>query len=231
MADPISSINGTDSSQSAADALASAASDDQGLGKDAFMKLLVAQISHQDPLKPMDDTTFVAQLAQFSSLEQSIGINTRLDALSSQERGMANTQLASLVGKNVTVKGSITTLDSAGLGSPINFTLGGNAATVDVNFTDSTGTTVRTVHLGAESAGLVKMTWDGRSDAGLAQPPGAYAVTVVAKDSAGATVDTTQETAGTVMSIGFDQGYPNLLLDNGASAPASDLLRINNANQ
>src|SRR3954468_4264142 len=93
-----------------ADALASATSDN-GMGKDAFLKLLVAQISHQDPLKPMDDTAFVAQLAQFSSLEQTMGINTRLDALAAQERGGQNTTIGALVGKSVTVRGSITTLD------------------------------------------------------------------------------------------------------------------------
>jgi flagellar basal-body rod modification protein FlgD len=221
----------TSNDNSTADALTSATSDDQSLGKDDFMKLLVAQISHQDPLKPMDDTAFVSQLAQFSSLEQTMGINTRLDALSSQEQGIANTQLASLVGKSVTVKGTITSLDSSGIGSPIAFSLGANAQTVDVNISDSSGKAVRTVHLGTETAGLVKMVWDGRDDLGIAQPPGAYAVSVVAKDSAGAPVDTSQETSGMVQSIGFEKGYPNLQLDNGVSAPASDLLRINHTNQ
>jgi flagellar basal-body rod modification protein FlgD len=41
-----------------------------GLGQDAFLKLLVTQLQHQDPLQPQDDTQFLAQLAQFSSLEQ-----------------------------------------------------------------------------------------------------------------------------------------------------------------
>ena len=219
-----------DTTAQAADALASATAGNQALGKDAFLKLLIAQVSHQDPLKPMDDTAFVAQLAQFSSLEQSMGINSRLDALSAQERGMANTQVASLVGKSVTVKGSITTLDSAGIGSPLSFTLSDNAASVDVTLTNSTGTAVRTVHLGPESAGLVKMVWDGRDDSGVAQPPGAYAVSVVAKDSNGAAVDSSLETTGVITNVGFEKGYPNLQLDNGVSAPASDLLRVNSTN-
>jgi flagellar basal-body rod modification protein FlgD len=178
----------------------------------------------------MDDTAFVAQLAQFSSLEQSMGINSRLDALSAQERGIANTQIAALVGKSVTVKGSITTLDGAGIGSPLSFTLSDSAASVDVTLTDSTGNPVRTVHLGPESAGLVKMVWDGRDNSGVAQPPGAYAVSVVAKDSNGATVDANLESTGVITNVGFEKGFPNLQLDNGVSAPASDLLRINSTN-
>ncbi len=46
----------------------------QSLGKDDFLKLLVTQLSNQDPMSPMDNSQFVAQLAQFSSLEQLISI-------------------------------------------------------------------------------------------------------------------------------------------------------------
>jgi flagellar basal-body rod modification protein FlgD len=50
-------------------------------GQDAFLKLLVEQLKHQDPLAPQDGTQFVAQLAQFNSLEQLISINERLGKL------------------------------------------------------------------------------------------------------------------------------------------------------
>jgi flagellar basal-body rod modification protein FlgD len=51
------------------------------MGKDAFLKLLVAQMKHQDPLNPMDGQQMAAQLAQFSSVEQLIDANTRLEEI------------------------------------------------------------------------------------------------------------------------------------------------------
>jgi len=53
------------------------------LGKDAFLRLLIAQLSNQDPLNPMDDREFIAQMAQFSALEQMTQLNKTMD-------GMAN---------------------------------------------------------------------------------------------------------------------------------------------
>jgi len=51
------------------------------LGRDAFLQLLVTQLEHQDPTQPMDDSQFLAQLAQFSSLEQLQSVNTKLDTI------------------------------------------------------------------------------------------------------------------------------------------------------
>lgn len=62
------------------------------LGKDDFLKLLVTQLRYQDPMKPMDDTAFVAQLAQFSSLEQMQNMTASLQA----------SQAGNMIGKAIT---------------------------------------------------------------------------------------------------------------------------------
>ncbi|MBE3592673.1 MAG: flagellar hook capping protein [Thermoanaerobacter sp.] len=61
------------------------------LGKDDFLKLLVTQLKNQDPLKPMDDREFIAQLAQFSTLEQMQNMNSSFNAV----------RAINLIGKNI----------------------------------------------------------------------------------------------------------------------------------
>lgn len=70
----------------------------QTLGYDAFLKLLVAQMQNQDPTKPMDSTEFVAQLASFSSVEQGVKTNSKLDALITS---IGLNQADALIGKYV----------------------------------------------------------------------------------------------------------------------------------
>src|SRR3954447_9412900 len=72
-----------------------------GMGKDDFMKLLIAQLKNQDPMKPMDDKEFITQLAQFSSLEASQKMTAQLEELTGSQM---LTQAATLTGKNVAAK-------------------------------------------------------------------------------------------------------------------------------
>src|SRR5260221_2991045 len=133
------------SSNSAAQQALSQLSNNQGLDKNAFLKLLVAQMKNQDPLKPMDNTEFVAQLAQFSNLEQVMGINQRLDTLTAQGQGLQNTEIAGLVGRTVTVNGKTVGLDGSGGAASFRFTLRAASDQTTITFTDSSGKAVRTM--------------------------------------------------------------------------------------
>jgi flagellar basal-body rod modification protein FlgD len=76
----VSTIDATTSTTST-DAATAAKKQNSALGKDAFLQLLVTQLQHQDPTKPQADGEFIAQLAQFSSLEQLTGIQTQLQSI------------------------------------------------------------------------------------------------------------------------------------------------------
>jgi flagellar basal-body rod modification protein FlgD len=201
------------------------------MGQDAFLKLLVAQLKYQDPLKPQDGSAFVAELAQFSNLEQTMGINDRLDMLALQNRGLANTEVVALVGKQATVRGNMVTSDGTGIGTPMAFNLASAADKVSVTIRDQAGQVVRTIDVGAKNGGNVQLMWDGRNDAGIVQPAGTYSVNVTAKDAGDNPVGVTQETKGIVTAVSFDKGYPVLHLENGISVPVSDLLRVDTANK
>ncbi len=76
------------------------------LDYDAFLRLLIAQMKNQDPTKPTDPSQFVAQLASFSSVEQAIKTNNKLDALMTT---MAMAQAEGLIGRTITLEdGTIT---------------------------------------------------------------------------------------------------------------------------
>ncbi|MBQ1496686.1 MAG: flagellar hook capping protein [Sphingomonas sp.] len=100
---PVSAANGTQQNASTA----SAATDAFGLGFDALLKIILTQLTYQDPLKPMDNFEFVSQLAQFSQIQQSQTMNDRLELLVSAQ---ATSQATGLLGTMVDVPAGATTL-------------------------------------------------------------------------------------------------------------------------
>lgn len=72
---------------------------DSNLGKDEFLKILIAQLQNQDPLNPMDDREFIAQMAQFSSLEQMMNMSKSLDAFVQSQQKLDLVRYSELIGK------------------------------------------------------------------------------------------------------------------------------------
>ncbi len=197
----------------------------QSMDREAFLKLLVAQISHQDPLKPMEGTEFVTQLSQFAMVEQAISQSTQLGNLSTQLGGIANNDATALVGKQVTVRGKTMAFD--GITSTTSaVTLEAAAAKVSADVLDPSGKIVRTLDLGARPAGALPVIWDGKDASGQPLSKGNYSLRVNATTASGTPVNTTQDVSGVVTKIMFDKGYPELTLDNGATGPISDLVGV-----
>ena len=96
------------------------------LGKDAFLKLLVTQLQNQDPLNPLDDKEFIAQLAQFSSLEQMTNISSGITSLTEKTAQQDMLSAVNYIGKEVTAEGSELTKGENYV-TPVYFTLSGAA--------------------------------------------------------------------------------------------------------
>lgn len=91
------------------------------LGQEEFLKILLAQLQYQDPLKPLDNQQFLAQLAQFSSLAQTSQLNDRVDTLLTIQ---AATQSIGLIGKTVEVQSLTGDVPSVGTVTSLAFSDG-----------------------------------------------------------------------------------------------------------
>lgn len=134
---------------------------DNELGKNAFLELMVAQLNNQNPLEPTDNQAFVAQLAQFSSVEGLDNLNDTAESLATQFTSNAALQASSLVGQNVIVEGNTTGLLTNG-GVVSGFT-DIPAATGDLVLTieGGSGETLEQISLGSKDAGSMSVRWDG----------------------------------------------------------------------
>ncbi|HVE83605.1 MAG TPA: flagellar hook capping FlgD N-terminal domain-containing protein [Myxococcales bacterium] len=193
------------------------------LGKDDFLKLLTAQLAHQDPLSPMDSQAFVAQLAQFANVEQLQGANSRLDALLVSSAGTQQMSATSLVGREVTYRSSSLQLQGAPVA--IGGALSSAADSVVATIRDSAGRAVRTLSLGARPAGELSATWDGLDDRGQPLPAGAYTVDLVASSAGGTPVDVQARARGLVTGVSFETGAPMLLIGD-RRVPLSDVIDL-----
>lgn len=196
--------------------------------KNEFLQLLVAQLQHQDPTQPTEGTEFVTQLAQFSQVEQAQNQTTELTTISNQMSGLSSNEAANLIGKQVDVSGSNLTYDGS-LAATSSVTLDAAATSVQVQVKDSSGNVVRTMAMGAQPAGPMQITWDGKDDSGTAEPAGSYTVSVSATGANGGAVNVETDVKGVVTQVSYDKGYPVVTLNSGTTAAISDLVSVANA--
>lgn len=188
---------------SASSATTSQTAGNPSLGsKDVFLKLLVAQMQNQDPMKPQDPTQMSSQLAQFNMVEQQISTNKLLTNISAS-MGSTNNQAslaASYLGHTAVVNGSNLTYDGATSQNIIVQTRQG-AAVAKVQILDSNGQVVKTLNNSSLAAGSNALTWNGTTDAGTQAPAGQYSIAVSATDPAGNPVATGTQVTGQVQAV------------------------------
>ena len=198
--------------------------------KHTFLKLLVAQLTNQDPLNPTEDKEFVAQLAQFTSLEQLQEINAGVESLNTT---MTQSQLMTatgFIGKDVVAKGDqITKLTMSGqvVTTRSWFTIDEAANKVQATIMDSSGMPVFTEELGSYQAGTHQYVWQGKLSTGQEAPNGVYTIMITAQDKDDKTVMIKQQqlTARVVGVVNEDSVY-KLILDGGRTVNLMDVTEI-----
>jgi flagellar basal-body rod modification protein FlgD len=176
---------------------------------DTFLTLLTAQLQNQDPLSPLDSTEFVGQLVQFSGVEQQIAQNKNLESLVAQSEVNSSTAAVSFIGKQAVLSSRTAPLQNGG--ANWSYALDRSAAEANIVISDQEG---KVVFEGTAETdqGLHEFVWDGRDNAGIQLPDGAYNIQVVAKDDAGESFAVATSITGIVTGVDFANGEPALLM-------------------
>ncbi|WP_202304859.1 flagellar hook assembly protein FlgD [Dryocola clanedunensis] len=153
----------------------SSAADLQG----SFLTLLVAQLQNQDPTNPMQNNELTTQLAQISTVSGIEKLNTTLGSVSGQISNNQQMQASTLIGHGVMIPGT-KILSGSEATTPFGVELEQAADKVTATISDSSGKIVRTIDIGALSAGVHTFTWDGSMTDGTTAPDGAYNVAISA---------------------------------------------------
>ncbi len=148
------------------------------LGKDDFLTLLVAQLENQDPLDPQENSEFIAQMAQFSALEQQITTNETLESILSSNQTIEQLSAFNLLGQTVVAE-----QDSFTLGSDeveMGFSLDQSAESVTLAILDTGGSVVATLDFDNAEAGTTFISWNGLDNSGNLLSTGDYSVLATA---------------------------------------------------
>lgn len=211
--------------------------------KDTFLKLLVAQLTHQDPLNPVEDKEFIAQLAQFTTVEELQNINAGVEQLNAAYLAQQATNASGLIGLEVLAGGdNIYLRNAAELTEDqypgIYFTLPSASAsgTFNVYATNSDGTIGKLMYsstMPGYSSGTHGATWDGRDFSGNPMANGTYVINITAVDADGNNILVDTSSSGTVIGVKTEaDGNHKLYLLDGRTVNFNDveLITVSSAN-
>ncbi len=214
MADMINSINALQQQTNTTQQSSKLGNAD--MGKYEFLQLLVTQLKNQDPLSPLQSQEFAAQLAQFSSLERLMDIDTSLqqgmDADMMLAQTINNTMATNFIGKEVVAYGDsfpLLTDQSA----PLSFELAGDVKEATIEIYDANDNLVRTIKVSELEKGRHTIDWDGKDEAGNALKGGTYHFKINAVDDQDNPVNAQTFTRGIVSAVKYEQGQPVLVVD------------------
>ncbi|HIE28923.1 TPA: hypothetical protein EYP66_16740 [Candidatus Poribacteria bacterium] len=172
----------------------------------------MAQMKNQNPLEPMNNQEFIAQLTSFSSLEQLENLNQRTSLSVELQKSQINTAAMGLIGKKIKAPGDIIELKEE---TPVDISYELEAdANVTINIYDSSDKLVKTINAGIQKAGENQLVWDGTTDSDKKLPQGIYTYEIISTGSEGEPVSVKTFMFGQVEKIQFDNGSALLFVGN-----------------
>ena len=196
------------------------------LGQDEFLKLMLTQLKHQDPFKPMENGEFIAQMAQFSSVQ---GINQMADSmqrLGESFNASQALQASSLVGREVLAANNFTSLSADGSIEGA-YELPASTGQAIISIYDLSGNLVRQIPQGQQSGGQHAFSWDGKLSDGPQAPEDLYEVRVeYSTGDSNAAADVFIQS--TIQSVNFTANGSQVILntDDGQSLGILDIRQI-----
>ena len=198
------------------------------LDKDAFMKLMLAQMKYQDPQNPMQSHEMAAQLAQFTSLEQLNNIHTTLESMKNAQSPSTNYQALNFIGKKIASDSSRITRTAGDTTHPMSFQLLGDATKTKITIHDASGATVRTLTPGALKKGPNSVVWNGMTEDGVAARPGEYKMAIEAETASGSKVYAKTQLEGRITGLNYTAEGPILMVGD-QSVKMSEVKKIEEA--
>ena len=195
------------------------------LGMNQFLNLFIAQLKNQDPLSPLDSAQFTAQLAQFSSVEQLYGMNSKLADIEKTLNGQSEQRDdLGYIGKTVKADDNTMRVDNGTVQSG-SYTIDGSGdVTVDVY--DDQGLIVRTFHQGWEDKGEHDVKWDGRDDTGKFVGDGTYTFGITARNENGYHIPCNTYISGEVTGIAYQNGQSYLMIGDRIISNSNNIIEI-----
>jgi len=186
--------------------------DKTNLGKDAFLKLLVAQMENQDPLNPQSNEEFIAQLSQFTQVEQLLNMNENFDSLYMAMNSVNNTSMTQLLGKQVVYVGDEFHYSGEGNVS-LHYNAEAATSTSKLTVYDEDGSVVYSGAPGALNEGENFIEWNGKDVNGAPVDEGRYRFVLEGQGPDGESVGITELIVGTIDGMSFIEGVPKPSID------------------
>jgi len=193
------------------------------MGKEDFLTLLVAQLENQDPLKPDDATEFTAQLAQFSSLEQLVSLNSSMDSFVAANRQTDRLATLNTIGKKVAYQTSTFQYSSGSVEIGYKLDAGATDVTLVLRHNNTTVAEFDGRELGP---GNHFITWDGLDNSGTQAKAGSYKITVRTKGTTEEEINSVPLVKTIVTGVDMDNENGTVLITAAGSIDFKSILGV-----